>query len=159
MNNVEKIRELLKKHCEWCLAKNTPNYLEISGCGAEDCKICGVENCKITQALSLLPCETCNGTRIIPGHFSDYCKDKPCPDNVPDCISCNQYTPRKLCPDCQPCQTCGGLGQIVTPRKDIPGVDWEPCETCGGTGKKLISGCFGMVHKEIPCPDCKGDSE
>lgn len=30
-----------------------------------------------------------------------------------------------------------------------------PCETCGGTGKKLISGCWGMVHKEIPCPDCQ----
>ena len=30
-----------------------------------------------------------------------------------------------------------------------------PCETCNGTGKKLILGCWGMVHKEIPCPDCQ----
>jgi len=30
-----------------------------------------------------------------------------------------------------------------------------PCETCNGTEKNMIDGCWGMVHKEIPCPDCQ----
>ena len=33
-----------------------------------------------------------------------------------------------------------------------------PCPTCNGSGKKLISGCWDMIHKEIPCPDCQQHS-
>lgn len=31
----------------------------------------------------------------------------------------------------------------------------KPCLTCKGSRKKIISGCWGMVHKEIDCPDCQ----
>ena len=31
----------------------------------------------------------------------------------------------------------------------------EPCETCKGSKQILASGCCGMVHKYIPCPDCQ----
>jgi len=33
----------------------------------------------LDEALTLLPCETCNGARIVPNKFS-YHKDFPCPD-------------------------------------------------------------------------------
>ena len=33
-----------------------------------------------------------------------------------------------------------------------------PCPTCNGSGKKLISSCWDMIHKEIPCPDCQQHS-
>ncbi len=30
-----------------------------------------------------------------------------------------------------------------------------PCPTCDGTKKIVASGYWGMLHKEVPCPDCK----
>ena len=66
-----------------------------------------------------------------------------------------------------PCENCGGSG--VEEFRDIESdgdltyrpcpccrkPKSHPCKTCNGTKKKMVNGYWGMICKEIPCPDCE----
>lgn len=95
--DVEKIRQLLTDHCEECLRRKYFNSIrkQPDACDAGDAKLC-----KISQALALLPCETCGGTK------KKYILDKNYNDPA--------YAPPEAitvipCPDCQSCPRCGGI--------------------------------------------------
>jgi hypothetical protein len=79
--DIAKIRQLLKEHCKWCLG--------INGCAAE--------LCNITVALTLLPCETCNGS----GKSLEYAKA------CPEC-DCAEYVNENLLGEnYRECKKCG----------------------------------------------------
>ncbi len=72
-------------------------------------------------------CPTCEGS-------GEACSLQPgcCLYSEKRCVDCLEY---KSCPDCQPCKTCGGSGEIRDPKHKDLGV---PCEC-----------------EQVPCPDCQ----
>ncbi len=47
------------------------------------------------------------------------------------------------------CDTCTGSGAK-------PGTEPEPCQTCGGRGQVIQTGLGGMFRMQTACPHCKG---
>lgn len=155
MNNTDQIRELLK-----ATEMAIDGVLEWAKYPDAVAKNCTAALDTLNQILALLPCKTCNGTGQALHEV----------EGTPSAIPVFITLP---CPDCTPCQTCGGSG-VYTIIHNLTGEhlsdakcpDCTTCQTCQGTKRIPCktcndSGIATECHKTnpdldviVPCPDC-----
>lgn len=92
-------------------------------------------------------CKTCGGSKRV----ETKCTDPNCGDSTHDHYCGEGYGP---CPDCQqkePCDQCGGSGELVRAgRRDTGPV------RCASSAAQAEAECENTTE---PCPKCKGDTE
>jgi hypothetical protein len=92
-------------------------------------------------------CKTCKGSKVT------------------DCVHCSEVGDNAKCLECNmkkkaPCRSCGGLGSLPDPLKQVHcpgcmGAGMMPCTVCGGRGGNKVQGGGKDQHD---CVACKGDA-